>query len=67
VHARRERADQGVSPSTQEEVAVNELLLTRELIAGGGLCRQRRSQWEDHPQGEVAIERRVRHRRINAL
>jgi len=44
----------GRSPSTQEEVAVDALLLTRELIAGGGLCRQRgKSRWEDQPQGKV--------------
>ena len=56
------------SPSTHEEVVVDALLLTRELIAGGGLCRQRgRSQWEDQLQGEVVVEGGVRHRRISAL
>ena len=34
----------------------------------GGLWRQReRSWWEDQPQGKVAVEGEVRHRRINAL
>ena len=63
-----ERADQGGSPSTQEEIIVDALLLTRELIEGGGLCRQRgRSQWEDQPQGTAVVEGGVRHRKISAL
>jgi len=58
----------GRSSLTHEKVIVDALLLTRELITRGDLCRQRgRSQWEDQPQGEVVVERRVRHRRINAL
>ena len=42
MYTREERElTKGRSPSTHEEVAVDALLLTRELIAGGGLCRQR--------------------------
>ena len=44
----------------QVEIAINALLLTRELIAEGGLCRHRgRSRWKDQPQGEVVIEGEV--------
>jgi len=61
------RAREG-EKADQREVTVDALLLTRELIAGGGLCRQRgRSQWEDQLQGEVVVEGGVRHRRISAL
>ena len=69
VHARGEREQtKRRSSSTHEEIVVDALLLTRELIARGGLCRQRgRSQWEDQPQGKVTVEREVRHRRISAL
>ena len=38
-HARWRKLTRGRSLSTQVEVAVDALLLTRELIAGGGLCR----------------------------
>ena len=56
-----ERAD-------QREIVIDVLLVTRELIAEGGICRHReRSQWEDQPQGEVVIEGGGRHKRINAL
>ena len=62
MHARGESADQG-------EVAVNALLLTRELIAWRGLCRQERSQWsqwKDQPQGELVVEEGG-HRRFSVL
>jgi len=63
-----ERADQWESLSMQVEVAIDTLLLNRELISGGGLCRHReRSQWEDQPQGEVVVKGRGHQRRINAL
>ena len=54
--------------STQEEVTIDALLLTRELIAREGLCRQRgRSRWEDQLQEKVAVEGGVCHRRISTL
>ena len=68
MHARGRELTKERSPSTHEEVIVDALLLTRELIAGGGLCRQRgRSQWEDQSQGKVAVERGICHIRINTL
>ena len=47
------------------EVAIDALLLTKELIAGGDICRHRgRSWWEDQPQEEVVVEGGGCHKRI---
>ena len=57
MHARWRELIRGRSPSTQVEVAINALLLTRELIARGDLCRHKEtSLWEDQLQREIVIE-----------
>ena len=68
MHVRWRELTRGRSQSMRVEVAIDALLLNRELIAGRGLCWHKgRSRWKDQPQGEVVVEGGGRHKRINTM